>query len=60
VLIYGEVNTLTKTRETITVQRGSNWAHWTAVVLTGGLWLLVWPLFRRKIRVTHKTENLPG
>jgi hypothetical protein len=51
---------MSKTRETVTVQQGSNVFHWTMVIFTGGLWLLVWPLFRRKVRVTRHVENLPG
>lgn len=43
-----------KRRATVTVQSGSNAFHWTMVLCTGGLWLLVWPLFRRKVRVTTK------
>jgi hypothetical protein len=35
-----------------TEQAGSNAFHWVMVVLTGGAWFLVWPLFRRK-RVTR-------
>lgn len=55
-----EMINMSKTRETVTVQRGSNAFHWTMVVLTGGLWFLVWPFFRGKVRVTRRTENLPG
>jgi hypothetical protein len=43
-----------KQRSTVTVQTGSNAFHWTMTVLTCGMWLLVWPLFRRKVRVTTK------
>lgn len=38
-------------RRTYTYQRGSNAFHWTMVVLTCGGWFLVWPFFRRKVRV---------
>jgi hypothetical protein len=41
-------------RRTYTYQRGSNAFHWTMVVLTCGAWFLVWPFFRRKVRVTTK------
>ena len=51
---------MSKTRDTYTVQKGSNAFHITMCCLTGGLWLLVWPLYRRKVRVTHQSENLPG
>ena len=46
-MAYGD-----KQRMTETVQVGSNAFHWTMVVLTCGLWFLVWPAFRRKRRVT--------
>jgi len=41
-------------RRTYTYQRGSNAFHWTMVVLTCGAWFLVWPMFRRKVRVTTR------
>jgi hypothetical protein len=41
-------------RKTVTVQTGSNAFHWTMTILTCGAWLLVWPMFRRKVRVTTK------
>lgn len=51
---------MSKTQETVTVQRGSNTFHWIMVACTGGLWLLVWPFYRRKVRVTHEVKNLPS
>lgn len=45
-------------KRTITAQAGSNAFHWTMVVCTGGLWFLVWPLFRRK-RVVKVRVNRP-
>ena len=41
----------------ITWQTGSNAFHWTMVALTGGLWFLVWPLFRRTRVVTVRRSR---
>ena len=41
-------------RRTVTVQTGSTGFHVFMCVMTGGLWLLVWPFFRRKAHVTTR------
>jgi len=41
-------------RKTVTVQSGSNTFHIIMTICTGGLWLLVWPFFRRKVHVKTK------
>lgn len=41
-------------RKTVTTQSGSTAFHVTMCILTGGLWLLVWPMFRRKVHVTTR------
>lgn len=41
-------------KRTVTVQSGSNGFHLFMTVITGGAWLIIWPLFRRKVRVTTK------
>jgi len=39
----------------VTIQSGSNAFHITMCILTGGLWLLAWPFFRRKAHVKTRT-----
>ena len=41
-------------RRTVTVQTGSTGFHVFMCIMTGGLWLLVWPFFRRKAHVTTR------
>jgi len=41
-------------RKTVTVQSGSTAFHVFMTIMTGGLWLLVWPFFRRKAHVTTR------
>lgn len=44
-----------KRKYTTTVQTGSTGFHLFMTVLTGGLWLLVWPFFRRRRVTTVRT-----